>query len=430
TGHLLQGVYEGHQLVLLSGAQNPIVVDHEVRFAVVPQYCVIPGQRLSVVHQSIPRPHSPQRRRPHEIGRTLPPVLNDAVSSPYVVQQEIPKRMDYLVAQRRRHRERTAVYHRTCGRCSDAGDVTDCAADGVENIPAGLGISGRGKGVVPRGRFRCSHKPSEYIYVVVNILGIGSYLANGREVSWPEAIRDPLLVEVSIAGEGEQARHLILPPKATYPTVSSGFENRDLNDERIDAAPALNDFVVGECNQRVAVDGLDKPITKGIEAGAERPDVLAARNPFLNVGLQEVMLHSICIGYDPGANSPVINQRAIGDRICAIIDEYGRVHKVAIGVLVAAAELSYLADAPADRVLMALTAGLGIVGRPKPFSGVVNFAERIAVSGNGCGVSKSISVKSDEAGGRLGGSLPFDGSGEGNGRYENRRKDQKHTQLH
>ena len=65
---LLQCIDEGHQLILLGVAEGTVVINHEVGFAVVTQYCVVPGERLSVVHQSVSRTDAPQRRRPHEIG--------------------------------------------------------------------------------------------------------------------------------------------------------------------------------------------------------------------------------------------------------------------------------------------------------------------------------------------------------------------------
>ena len=49
-GYCLERVDERNELVLLRGAQGAIVVDHEVRLAIVPQYRVIPGQRLAVMH--------------------------------------------------------------------------------------------------------------------------------------------------------------------------------------------------------------------------------------------------------------------------------------------------------------------------------------------------------------------------------------------
>src|SRR5262249_10849205 len=115
-----------------------------------PQYRLIPGQRLPVMHQTISRPHPPKRSRTHEIGGPLPAVLDDPVTGADVVQQEVSKRMDYLVAQRGRDGESSAIDHGSGCRGRDAGDVTDCAADGVEDVLARLGISSRSKGVVPR----------------------------------------------------------------------------------------------------------------------------------------------------------------------------------------------------------------------------------------------------------------------------------------
>src|SRR5262249_1743641 len=211
TDGRLQRIDERYELVFLSRAQGTIVVDHEVRLRVMPQYRVIPGQRLSVVHQTISRPHSPQGSRSHEIGGSLPAVLDDPIRRSDIMQEEISKRVNGLVAQRGRHCESSTVDHGPGCRGRDAGHVTDCAADGVEDVPARLGVSSRGKRVVPRGRLGRPHEAGEYVYIVVDILGIGSYLANGGEVSWAETIGDSLLVEVSIAGKREQACHLILP---------------------------------------------------------------------------------------------------------------------------------------------------------------------------------------------------------------------------
>src|SRR5262249_11290001 len=183
----------------------------------------------------------------------------------------------------------------------------------------------------------------------------------------------------------------------------------------VNAASALVDLVVGDCNQSVAVDRLDESVAERIQACAERPDVFATRNTFLNVSLQEIMLHPTCVHYDTGANGTVINQRTIGDRGVAVVDEYGRIDKVAGRVLVPASQLSYLANAAADWVLMALATRLSIVGGSESGSRVVHFVERIPVGSERCRIGKSITDKGVVVCGSLGRGLPLCGPGPGKG---------------
>src|SRR5262249_5101277 len=337
--------------------------------------------------------------------------------------------MDYLVAQRGWHCESSAVYYGPRSRGRNAGDVADCAADRVEYVLARLRISGRGKGLVPRGRLGRTHKPGECIYVVRRVLWVSGHLADGGEVRRIEAIRDPLFIEVSITGERQQARHLILPPKAADTVVSERLKNRHLDNQWVDAAAALVDFVVGDRNQGIAVDRLDEPVAERVQAGAERPDIFGPGNPFLNVSLQEIMLHSICVYYDTWTNSAVINQRTIWDRGVAVIDEYGRIDKVAGRVLVPAPQLGYLANAAADWVLMALATRLGIVSGSEPGSRVVHFVERIPIRSKRCRISKSITDKGVVVCESLGCGLALGRSGPGKGRDERNGENDEHRYL-
>src|SRR5262245_26501012 len=127
------------------------------------------------------------------------------------------------------------------------------------------------------------------------------------------------------------------------------------------------------------------------------------------------MLPSIGVGHNTRAYCPVVNQRPVGDRGVAVVDEYGRVHEVAGSILVTTSQLGYLADAAADWVLMTFTARLGVVGRPKPFASPFDLVKLSLVSKECSLVRKSVAVEGVVIAGRLGCSLTLSRSGPGKG---------------
>src|SRR5262245_46140212 len=138
------------------------------------------------------------------------------------------------------------------------------------------------------------------------------------------------------------------------------------------------------------------------------------------------MLYAVRAGHDAGTYSSIVDQRSIRDRVLTIIDEYRRVDEVAEVVLVTAAELGYLADAAADRVLMAFAAGLCIVNRPKPFASIIDCVECGFISCERCRVGKPIAGESIIIGRGFSGPLTFNGSRERQRTHESRCENKKH----
>jgi hypothetical protein len=95
----------------------------------------------------------------------LRPGLDDAVAGLDVMQQKVAKGMDDLVAERCRHGKGPAIDRRARRRRRDGLDMTDIAADPLEQHLPGLGIrAGRQVGVTRRGL-----RPADELSEVVDI---------------------------------------------------------------------------------------------------------------------------------------------------------------------------------------------------------------------------------------------------------------------
>src|SRR6267378_6956500 len=106
------------------------------------------------MHKARPRAQPPKWDRAELVRGILRPGLDDAVAGPDVVQQKITVGMDDLIAERRWHRESPAIDHGAGRRCRDGLDMTDIAADPLEQRLPELGIrTGRQLGITRR-RFR------------------------------------------------------------------------------------------------------------------------------------------------------------------------------------------------------------------------------------------------------------------------------------
>src|ERR1700719_5052472 len=115
------------------------------------------------MHKARPRAQTPRWSRTELVRGILRPGLDDAVAGPDVVQQKITVGMDDLVAERCRHGESPAIDHGTGWRRGDGLDVTDIAADPLEQRLPDLGIgSGRQVGIARRG-LRAANKLSEVV---------------------------------------------------------------------------------------------------------------------------------------------------------------------------------------------------------------------------------------------------------------------------
>src|ERR1700761_1996177 len=110
------------------------------------------GQRSEVMHKARPHAQTPEWRCAKFVGGVLRSSLDDAVAGLDVVQQKITVGMDDLVAERCRHGESPAVDQRAHRRRRDALDMTDTAADLLEQRLPSLGIcTGCQLGITWRG---------------------------------------------------------------------------------------------------------------------------------------------------------------------------------------------------------------------------------------------------------------------------------------
>ena len=71
--------------------------------------CVPHRVAFEIVHEPCARSQAPQRGSAELIPRARATILDDPVSGPDVVEQEVGERVDDLVPERSRHRERSTV---------------------------------------------------------------------------------------------------------------------------------------------------------------------------------------------------------------------------------------------------------------------------------------------------------------------------------
>ena len=202
---------------------------------------------------------TPQKRGCADLGaRDLPAVLHDEIARPDVVQQEIAKGTNDLVAEGHRHGERVTVNIRARRSRDDGRHVTDATAvlqvtvlidHGGEKLCPGRNISVelRDDVRIARRRLGRSHELSEDPNVLVDILAADDVgvrriavcvVGNGIEARTEsdeasqrgvfvenQEVRDADLIEASIAGERKQAAVWVLPAKtadAPLAVVCSG----------------------------------------------------------------------------------------------------------------------------------------------------------------------------------------------------------------
>src|SRR5262249_44618263 len=126
--------------------------------------------------------------------------------------------------------------------------------------------------------------------------------------------------------------------------------------------------------QRVAVYGLNKAVTQHIRGGAESANVLRPGD----------------VGAVLSADRTIIDQRAVGNRVLAVIDGDGRVHEVAEGVVVADAQLGNLAGPAHVRLSVAIHAAARVVDRAQAIGDVLFFHKDAFVSGKGRVIGKTV----------------------------------------
>src|SRR5262245_13245033 len=239
---------------------------------------IVEGGRQPVVHQLGTRADAPERRSAQHVPRACSAVLDDPVARPDVVQQEVAEQADVLIAQSRRDSERALVDHRAWRGGVERGRVTDRAPYRPKQS---LAASGGGGDWAAARRPGLSHESCERFHVIAIVLRIGDSIKScdrstqgvvltmsvGSQGSAGviKGIGDPHLVEVSVAGEGEQAGVLVLPPEAAGAKGSVGLDHRNRYASPLEGGRLVNPVGL----DGVTVDGLYEAIANSVESGAE-----------------------------------------------------------------------------------------------------------------------------------------------------------------
>src|SRR5262249_32706731 len=150
-------------------------------------------------------------------------------------------------------------------------------------------------GVARRSLCR-SHKPSLMIYIRKSIITdmifrIGHRIAEAGNVRGIQATGNALLVQVSIAGERQQAGVLVLPSKPSATKGAVRFSDRNLNKQTADESVALIWLIVGNRQQGIAVDCFNKSISHRVEGCSKRSHSFPRRNPGLYLCIREIEDH-------------------------------------------------------------------------------------------------------------------------------------------
>src|SRR2546428_4714372 len=145
---------------------------------------------------------------------------------------------------------------------------------------------------------------------------------------------------------------LVRPAETRATHHIAGFVYRQLDEQTGNGPSTLAGLGIGDGQERVAVNGLDEAVAERVERGAESAHFVAAEHALL----------------DGGVDRPVIDQRS-----ARMIDEISPIE-------VPGAQLGDLADSAGDRVLVTLSAGLGVVDRPKPVGDLIALLESVTIS--------------------------------------------------
>src|SRR6202023_2449869 len=104
---------------------------------------------------------------------------------------------------------------------------------------------------------------------------------NARDILRTQPVRDPPLVQISIANEGEQAAVLVLTAEASHPRLSRRFEDRRLHSLAMHPAVAQLRLFLRNREQGPVINRFYKSIPKSVQRGPQRADVLTRRDVLL-----------------------------------------------------------------------------------------------------------------------------------------------------
>ncbi len=297
------------------------------------------------MHEPCFHSYAPQRRRAQLVHRILRPGLENPVTGPHIVQEEVAKRMNNLVPQGIGDRKHPAIHNRSSGKRCHRFNMADVTANIFEELLTGLRTRCCSEGEIPRRYFGTPDKRCEVIDRVHSdrvgrIFGVGFDLANACGIDRLQAIGHAHLVQIGVTDEGEQAAVLIFPAEAADSRLAWSFQDGNLDGLSLNYAAAGVRLVGGNIQQRLIVHRLDETVSQGVEDSPERANVLGIRHVLLRLR----------------TGGAIVDEGPAGDSARAIIDQNGRIRKISIRILVAYPDLRNLARATSDRVLMAFGA--------------------------------------------------------------------------
>src|SRR5260370_26114634 len=201
------------------------------------------------------------------------------------MQQEVAERMDDLIPQSVWNNKHAAIDNRPCGSRDKGFHMADTATNTPEKFSASDGCRGCGKRCVSGWNHRAAYELSKVVdvrqaKVIRHIFRVLRGLQNRRDVRGAQPVRDSHLVQIGIANKGKQAAVLVLPAKASHPSLSRSLKDRSLHHLPMNSSTAQLRLSLGDRNQRPVVDSLHKSIPKGIETATQCPNVFRRRYVF------------------------------------------------------------------------------------------------------------------------------------------------------
>src|SRR5579859_6702524 len=366
----LQRVQESQQILLLAGVEFTEAPAGFYGLFPMPANGIFQSKRGKVMHVAGPHAQSPQSRGTQLVGCVLRAGLHNSVSGAHVVQQEVAKGMNDFVAERIGNGELAAID--LCTRRSGCNGryMANGAAKFMKRSFAGLRRWSRGQGRIARRSHGAANKLGKVVNVcqskaVGNIFGVRRGLANRSCVFGAQPVGNTHLIQISVANEREQRAVLVLPAEPAYAGLSWNFQNRNLNGFTMNFALTQARLVFRDGQQGLIVNGLNKTVSKRTQHGAQSANIFGGRRVLLGLG----------------ANGTVIDDGAVGNAVCAVIDQYRGIYKIALCVAMSHPDLGELARGPAHWILMAIHTGPRIEHRSQTSAGIMGLFENLLIEG-------------------------------------------------
>src|SRR6266404_1201494 len=109
---------------------------------------------------------------------------------------------------------------------------------------------------------------------VGSIFRIRLDFADTCHIDWFQPAGNSHLVQVGVGYKRKQARMLVLPAESADTSVPGSLQNRDLNSLALNHAVAESRMVVGDIDECVVVNRLDKAVAQCVQHGSKSADIL------------------------------------------------------------------------------------------------------------------------------------------------------------